>query len=73
MTPWVTSHSTGLATNYIISDFFRVNQGVWCFCFKLSMFLKLSKKGVLEEGVGGQQATSLVAKQAVDFPQVLAI
>ena len=41
------------------------------------MFLKLSKlssTGVLEEegGGGGQQATCLVAKQAVEFPQVLA-
>ena len=41
------------------------------------MFLKLSKlssMGVLEGGGGGgQQATCLVAKQAVEFPQVLAI
>ena len=42
----------------------------------MSMFLKLSKlssMGVLEEGGGGQQASCLVvAKQAVEFPQVLA-
>ena len=40
------------------------------------MFLKLSKLGVLEEEGGGRggatQATCLVAKQAVEFPQVLA-
>ena len=43
--------------------------------FLLSMFLNLSKLsslGVLEEGGGGQQASCLVAKQAVVFPQVLA-
>ena len=40
------------------------------------MFLKLSKLssvGMLEEkGGGGQQATCLVAKQDVEFPQILA-
>ena len=36
--------------------------------------IKLSSMGVLEEegGGGGQQATCLVAKQAVEFLQVLA-
>ena len=41
---------------------------------KLSMFIKLSKlssTGVLGGGGGGQQATYLVAKQAVEFPQIL--
>ena len=47
---------------------------VWLVFLKLC---KLSSTGVLEEGVGatvggGQQATWLVAKQAVEFPQVLA-
>ena len=39
------------------------------------MFLKLSKlppRVLEEEGGGGQQASCLVAKQAVKFPQVLA-
>ena len=39
----------------------------------MSMFLKRSKLGVLEEGGGGQQAFCLVVtKQAVEIPQVLA-
>ena len=42
----------------------------------ISMFLKLSKlssMGMLEEeGGGSMQASCLVAKQAVEFPQVLA-
>ena len=45
------------------------------FCFKLSMFLKLSNLSstdVLEEEGGGQQVSCLVAKQAMEFPLVLA-
>ena len=52
---------------------FHDNQSVQCFCFKLAEHVsKLSSMGVLEEEEGGQQATCLVAKQAVEFPQVLA-
>ena len=41
--------------------------------FSVSVKRKLSSPGVLEEeGGGGQQASCLVAKQAVEFPQVLA-
>ena len=46
------------------------------FLLKLNMFLKLNKlssSGMLEEEGGGeQQATCYVAKQAVEFPQILA-
>ena len=59
-------------SNYSDLIFFHANQGVYCFW--LSMFLKLSKlssMGVLEEEEGGGGDNRL-AKQAAEFPQVLA-
>ena len=71
MTPWLTPHSTELGsiigTSFILIKVFGV--------LKLSMFLNLSKlssMGALGGGGGGQQASCSVAKQAVEFSQVLA-
>ena len=69
MTPWITPHLTGLATNSQL-----LNQGVQCF-----EHVSKAEHGCVG-GEGGQQAfclvakwsICLVAKQAVEFQQVLA-
>ena len=65
MTPWITLHSTPW-----ISDF-HVN---YCFEHVPKLCEHASSMGVLEGGGGGggNRFPGLVAKQAVEFPQVLA-
>ena len=60
----------------LISGFFHVNQGILCLLSKLPPAVCLGEggggggTGLLNEGGGEQQASCLVAKQAVEFPQV---
>ena len=63
-------------SNYSDLIFFHANQGVYCFW--LSMFLKLSKLSSMGRcvggggGGGGGGGDNRLAKQAAEFPQVLA-
>ena len=64
MTPWVTPHLTGLATN---SDFFHVNEGLGD---SAEHHVSKAEQALLHWCVGGGWglATCLVARQAVEFP-----